>query len=165
MPSYAFRDRDADIQEVAGMFGRHNVGNYFALDVPFTSATWNTVAAHETHTVTGAVRMLILPEVKTLLVGATATLVFGDETTTNSLIASTVASDLAAGEWWFDATATRTLAAKAIFDKMDFVVANGKDLGFTIGTAALTAGALRFHTWWIPLDSTGLVVPGAGGVL
>lgn len=164
MVSYAFRDRDADIQEMAGMIGRHNVGNYFALDVPFTSATWNTVAAHETHTITGAVRMLILPQcTATITSGGTPAVTFGDETTTNSLIATADLTALAVGEWWLDATLTRTLARSSLF--LDFVIGNGKDVGFTIATAALTGGSLRFHTWWIPLDATGLVVPGAGGVL
>lgn len=159
------QNKKTTADELMGLHGRYGLGNYFQVTADMTSATWNTVAAHETHTVTGAVRCLILPQITTTLVGATATLTFGDETTANSLIASTAAPNLAAGEWWLDATDTRTLAAKAIFDKMDFIVGNGKDLGYTIGTAALTAGVIVFHTWWIPLDQTGFVAAGAGGVL
>lgn len=152
---------------VAAAMLNRNATNYLSVATDFTSATWNTVAAHEILTVTGACHIIILPQITTTITstGGLGTLILGDETTTNSLITLTVADDLAAGEWWFDATATRTLAAKSIFEKTDFVVAAGKDIGYTVATAALTAGVITFHVWWEPIDATGAVAAGAGGVL
>lgn len=152
---------------VTAMAFNKNSTNYLAVTADFTSATWNTVAAHEILTVTGAAHVIILPEVKGTVTsaGGLATLILGDETTTNSLITSSDAEGLAAGEWWFDSTVTRTLAASSIFRALDFVVANGKDIGYTIGTEALTGGSILFHVWWEPIDSTGAVAAGAGGAL
>ena len=150
----------------ASMLNRNST-NYFSVVADFTSATWNTVAAHEIATTMGAVHLIILPEVTAPITsgGGTATLVLGDETTTDSIIASTDSEALTTGEWWFDTTATRTVANKSVFEKTDLVVANGKDIGYTIGTEALTGGSITFHCWWEPIDGTGSVVAGAGGPL
>jgi hypothetical protein len=158
------------ISELLGMNMRVGYGNNLIIDVPFTSATWNTVGSHEILTVTGAVRILILPLVTANIAGATATLVLGDETTSSSLIASTTAANLALGEWWVDSSDTRTIVRNGRINGadggyIDFVVGNGKDIGYTIGTAALTAGSIRFYVWWVPLSDDGLVVPGLGGTL
>jgi hypothetical protein len=152
---------------VTALAFNRNSTNYLSVTADMTSATWNTVAAHEIATVTGAVRLAILPQCTGTLTssGGSATLVLGDETTTDSLISSSDAENLATGEWWFDATMTRTLAIRSIFEKLDFVVANGKDIGYTIGTEALTGGSIVFHMWWEPIDATGSVAAGAGGVL
>jgi len=152
---------------VAAAMLNRNSTNYLAVTADFTSATWNTAASHEILTVTGACHIIILPQVTgtPTSAGSGATLVLGDETTSNSIIASTDAENLATGEWWFDATDTRTLAARSIFEKTDIVVGNGKDIGYTIGTEALTGGSIVFHVWWEPIDATGAVVAGAGGAL
>lgn len=152
---------------VAGMALNRNSTNYFSVTADFTSSTWNTVAAHEIATVTGAVHMIVLPEVTGTVTsaGGAATLILGDETTTNSIITSTDAENLATGEWWVDATDTRTIAARSNFEKCDFIVANGKDIGYTIGTEALTGGSIVFHVWWEQIGATGAVAAGAGGAL
>lgn len=152
---------------VAGMALNQNSTNYFSVTADFTSATWNTVAAHEICTVTGAVHLIILPQVAAspTSAGGAATLILGDETTTNSIITSTDAENLTTGEWWVDSTDTRTIAARSNFEKCDIIVANGKDIGYTIGTEALTGGSIIFHCWFEPIDATGAVVAGAGGAL
>lgn len=144
-----------------------NMTNYFAVTADMTSATWNTVAAHEIITVTGAVRIRIVPQCGATLTsgGGTATLILGDETTTDSLIASSDAENFATGETWFDTTMTRTVAIASIYEKLDFVVMAGKDIGYTIGTEALTGGNIIFHCFWVPLDATGACAAGAGGPL
>ncbi len=153
--------------KVAASVLNRNATNYLAVTSDLTSATWNTVAAHEIATITGAVHIIILPQITGTITsaGGNATLVLGDETTTDSIIASTDSEALAAGEWWFDTTATRTLAIKSIFEKTDLVIGNGKDIGYTIGTEALTGGTIVWHIWWEPIDATGAVTAGAGGVL
>jgi len=143
--------------------------NYLAVSTGTfdTTGTWSTVAAHEIAQVTGMVKMLIIPECNTTVssVDDTGTIALGDETTTNSLIAaSTLGSGLmAAGELWVDATLTRTILTQTQLDAITFVVANGKDIGYTVADKALSGGSMTFHVWWIPLDATGLVTAGAGG--
>jgi hypothetical protein len=145
----------------------YNNPNYIAVTADMTSATWNTVAAHEIATVTGAVRMIILPECTGTLTsaGSSATLILGDETTTNSLITSSDAENLATGEWWVDATITRTIITQTLMNNLTFCIANSKDVGYTVGTEALTGGSIVFHIWWVPINATGNVSAGAGGVL
>ena len=141
--------------------------NYFSVDVPMTSATWNTVAAHEIITVTGSVHIQMILEITGTItsVGGNATLILGDETTTNSLIASTDAEALAAGEWWADATATRTIIDDIRIAGLDFIV-SGKDIGYTIGTEAFNGGNIIFHVYWEEIGNPGgTCVAGAGGVL
>lgn len=160
-------EREEQLQQLAAMAGFYNSANYLAVTADFTNVTWNTAAAHEVATVTGTVRMLILPEVTGTVTsaGGNATLVFGDETTTNSIIASSDAEGLAQGEWWVDATVTRTVITRTLMNGMEVCLANGKDVGYTIGTEALTGGSIVFHIWWVPINATGAVAAGAGGGL
>jgi hypothetical protein len=157
------------ISDLLGLSYRVGYGNYFKLITDFSSATWNTVATHETHVVTGAVRMIVLPQIVTSLASATGTISFGVETAGTSLIAATAQAALTGGTWWLNATnvgaATRLGVVTATTGAMDLVVANGADLGLAVATAAFTAGRIDFHTWWVPLDDTGMVTPGLGGTL
>ena len=160
-------ERDEQLQQLAAMAGFYNSGNYLAVTADLTNATWNTVAAHEIATVTGAVRMLILPQCTSTVVttGTNGTFILGDETNTSSLIASSLLDALATGEWWVDATITRTIVTRSQMNALEFVVGNGKDIGYTIGVNAATNGTIVFHIWWVPIDATGAVAAGAGGVL
>ena len=160
-------EREEQLQQLAAMAGFYNSGNYFAVTADLTSATWNTVASHEIATVTGAVRMLILPQCTSTVVtvGTNGTFVLGNETTADALIASSLLDALATGEWWVDATITRTLVTRTQMNALEFVIGNGKDIGYTIGTNAATNGTIVFHCWWVPIDATGAVAAGAGGSL
>jgi len=160
-------ERDEQLQQLAAMAGFYNSGNYLAVTADLTSATWNTVAAHEIATVTGAVRMLILPQCTDTVVttGTNGTFILGDETNTSSLIASSLLDALVTGEWWVDATITRTIVTRTQMNALEFVIGNGKDVGYTIGTNAATNGTIVFHIWWVAIDATGAVAAGAGGVL
>jgi len=143
--------------------------NYLAVSTGTldTTGVWSTVAAHEIAVVTGCVKMLIIAEctVSVASVGDNGTIALGDETTTNSIIAaSTLGSGvMVAGELWVDATLTRTILTQTQLNAVTFVVANGKDIGYTVATNALASGTIKFHIWWTPLDATGNVTAGAGG--
>ena len=151
--------------------------NYLAVTADMSSATWNTAAAHEIVTVTGNVRVRILCECTVTLedAGDTATLILGIAGNTAAFLASTsaggagAANQLDAGEIWIDATpadlGTALITSAAGGAIIDAVVVGGYDIGYTIGTEALTAGTLIFHVWWSPLSATGACVAGAGGVL
>lgn len=129
-----------------------------------SSATWNTVAAHEIATVSGLCRVWILAEVEVTgddTSGDTATIALGWAGAATSMIAATEVDDLAAGELWYDATPTTTgdTPANVLLDR----IINGQDIGFTIAGEAATAGQIRFHIWWTALESGAEVAAGAGG--
>lgn len=141
--------------------------NYIAVTTGVfdTTGTWSTVASHEIATVTGAVKMRILAECTALLDGATATIELGTANNTAEIIAQTTGTDLDATEIWSGATPDVECLVGAGNAILEVVVIGGTDVGYTVGTAALTAGNITFHIWWIPLDATGAVVAGAGGSL
>lgn len=149
----------------------YNHPNYLAVSTGTfdTSGTWSTAASHEIATVTGAVMMTILPQITTTVVSVsdTGTLTLGDETTADSLITvTTMGSGLGAtGEWWVDDSLADTVVIGSQVEALTFVVGNGKDIGYTVATNAMSGGAITFHIWWTPLDATGSVVAGAGGTL
>lgn len=164
------------------MFGQTNnavplsafaLKNYFAVNADMTSATWNTVAKHEIATVTGSVHMKIIPEITSTLTDAAdgASIQFGDEVLTSSLIGSTQCAGgggktLSTGELWFDTSASTTAAKKSLYDNLDFVIVHGLDVGYEITGAALTGGNIRFHVYWEEVGTAGgTVTAGAGGTL
>lgn len=138
--------------------------NKITVDADLSSATWNTAAAHEIAVVTGIVRVMIIAEVITTgddTSGNTATISLGWASDADGMIAATEVDDLADGELWYDATPTTTgdTFANVV---LDFVVYDD-DIGYTIGSEAATAGAIRFHIWWLPLSSGATVTAGEGG--
>lgn len=143
--------------------------NYIAVPaITFdTTGTWSTVASHEIAVVTGCVRVRILAFATTTLTdaGNAATLTLGTEGSAANIIASTDTDDLLATEFWNDATPTALEADATSTTMLDFVVMGGKDIGYTIGTEALTGGVLEFHIWWTPLTVGSTVTVGAGGTL
>lgn len=145
---------------------------YFAVTADMSSATWNTQATHEIATVTGMVRILVIPECTETLVDAAdgASIQFGHASDSAAIIASTGAAGaggntISTGEQWVDATPADISVLKAAIENLDFTIANGVDVGYEITGAALTEGTMVFHVFWCPISSTGAVVAGAGGVL
>lgn len=143
----------------ANMQPVYGAANYLAVPITFVAGTTGTVATHELFTVTGAVRVKIMAEV-TVNVAGTGSIQLGEETTTDSIIAVTTGTDLDAGELWYDATPTTAIDATStvILDK----VVNALDIGYEVTVGTLTSGAITFHLWWIPLNSTGAVVASDG---
>lgn len=135
--------------------------NYLAVAADFSSATWNTVATHEILTVTGLVRVRIIPVCTVDLTGASATIALGVEGAATTFIAATTGTDIDAGEIWLGTTPAGQFAYSSVVDR----VVQGLDIGYVVATAALTAGAITFHVWWDPLETGATVVAGAGGTL
>lgn len=138
-------------------------GNSFVVTADMTSATWNTVAAHEIAVVTGLVRVQIVARVTDTVIttGTNGTIVLGWEGATTSMIGSTLADALVTNELWYDTSPT-TVGDTFNNAVLDFVV-NGADIGYTIGTNAATAGEIEFLVFWVPLSSGATVTAGAGG--
>lgn len=137
--------------------------NYFAVTADLSSATWNTVAAHEIALVSGLVRVAIIAEVTTTgddTSGNTSTISLGWAGTVAGMIAATEVDDLAAGELWYDATPTTTGDAYSSV-VLDYIV-NDLDIGFTIAGEAATAGVIVFHVFWEAIADGASVSAGAG---
>ena len=166
-------ERNEALQVVAAPSKSHP--NYFTVTADMTSATWNTAAAHEIATVTGAVRMQIMVEVTATIVttGTNGTIALGYEGNASAIFSATALDAALTGDVFsavYGSAATspasgadaQSALTHALFD---VVIVNGMDAGYTIGTNAATTGTLTFHVWWTPLSATGAVVAGAGGVL
>lgn len=138
---------------------------YVAVTADLSAATWKSVASHEVFTVTGLVRarMWIECTEDVTSTGGGATLQFGVEGVTNAIIAATGEDDIDIGELWYDATPTvkYDTFANVVFD----YVSNGLDIGYEIVGEATIDGILVFHLVYEALNSTGIVVAGAGGTL
>jgi len=134
--------------------------NYLTVPITFVAGTTGAVATHELFTVTGLVRIRMIAVCTVNLAGATATLELGTENDTDAFIATTTGTDVDAGELWYDATPTTTedTTTTVVLDK----IVNAADIGYEVKTAALSAGAMVFHLWYSPLDSTGAVVAADG---
>lgn len=166
-------ERDEALQVAAAPSSNHP--NYFTVTADMTSATWNTVAAHEIATVTGMVRMQIIVEVTATVIttGTNGTIALGFEGNTSAIFSATALDAALTGDVFSAVygSAATTVASGAEAQSslthaiFDVVVVTGKDVGYTIATNAATTGTLTFHVWWQPLDSTGAVTAGAGGVL
>ena len=166
-------ERDEALQVAAAPSKSHP--NYFTVTADMTSATWNTVAAHEIATVTGMVRMQIILEVTATVIttGTNGTIALGFAGNTSAIFSATALDAAVTGDVFsavIGSAATTVVGGAeaqsslthAIFD---VVALGGADVGYTIATNAATTGTLTFHVWWQPLDSTGAVAAGAGGVL
>ena len=134
--------------------------NYLTVPITFVAGTTGAVATHELFTVTGLVRIRMIAVCTVNLAGATATLELGTENDTDAFIATTTGTDVDAGELWYDATPTTTedTTTTVVLDK----IVNAADIGYEVKVAALSAGAITFHLWYAPLDSTGAVVVADG---
>jgi len=131
---------------------RTSVGNYNFTD------DGGTQIARTIFTVTGDVFVQIFGLCQVLLdSGGAATIELGIAGNTAALIAQTTATDLDAYETWQDATPEANPGPVDLTAR-SFVIANGADIIFTIGTANLTAGDIDFVCRWFPISPGATVV-------
>lgn len=107
-------------------------------------------------TVTGTVFAQVFGICQTDLAGAGATVEVGISGNTAALIAQTTGTDVDQYMTWQDATPEANPGAVDLTAR-SFVLTNGADVIYTIGTADLTAGVIDFYCLWAPLSSDGLV--------
>ena len=141
--------------------------NYLPVTVDFSNATWNTVAVHEVFTVTGLVRVIIIPQCTENMAGAN-NMKFGSAANIAAApwVATTLKVDIDAGDIWLSATPAAGYeydggAGASIID----AILSTNDVGYEVETGAATDGTIIFHCWWTALVPGSTVVAGAGGVL
>jgi hypothetical protein len=89
--------------------------------------------------------------------GGAATIELGIAGNTAALIAQTTATDLDQYELWQDATPEANPGVIILLGR-SWLVQNGTNIIFTIGTADLTAGDITFYCNWVPLSANGNLV-------
>lgn len=115
----------------------------------FVTATTGATGAHTLFTVTGNCLVSVFGICDTNLAGA-ATIEVGVAGNTAGLVAQIAdATDLDDGDIWVDATPA--VGVEAI--PATFVLNDGADIILTIGSTAVTAGAVDFYCIWRPLDN------------
>ena len=87
------------------------------------------------------------------LAGATATVALGVASSTAGLIAATTGTDIAANDWWIDATPTEVGLAAVPAGHKD--IALSESVIITVATANVTDGTLVFWAEYMPLTSNG----------
>ena len=134
------------------------VGSLARKTAAFTAgAGTGNIGTFALFTVTGAVKFNIIASCSETLVGA-ATLECGIAGDTAAIIAQIAdATDLAAGEFWYDATPTTSLDTVANIE-LSYGLGNGQDIFLTIGAANITDGTIDFNVIWWPLNDTGSIV-------
>jgi len=139
--------------------------NYFSVTATMTSATWNTVAAHEIAAVTGLCDLKIMPVATTALTtgGGAALMSLGDSGDTDGIVAATDFDLINASDIWTSHVAADIREAGQTGDMKAEWTSNGLDIGYTVAAAALTGGILVFHVWWKPVVPGASVAAGAGG--
>lgn len=105
--------------------------------------------------VVGTISCKLLAICTVSLAGASATLEIGTALTTNGLIAQTTGEDIDANDIWHDATPDASVEAATVL--VEKVVS--QDIIGTVGTADITAGAIKFILLWKPLTADADVTP------
>jgi hypothetical protein len=133
--------------------------------VTFTGASTLGLAGTNTtwFTTTGEVLVLYLVPftVATLTVSGAATLTLGVTNSTGLFIAATVASALATGEFWTEATAAGTAEAGSYLPAAGVAAPQLKDVAISanilsaVAAFDITGGTLRMDAYWLPLSSNG----------
>ena len=142
----------------------YNAKNYLAVTADLSSATWNSSSSngHEVFTVTGSVRIRILPIATTGPTAVASSVIsLGTSGSHAAFIANTSTSGIDTNEAWLTTTPAAQYAYSSLVDR----IVVGEDIGYDISTAPATAGAIVFHAWWEPLNSTGAVAAGTGGTM
>ena len=121
--------------------------------VTFVAGTTGKIATVKLADVTGVVAVSVFAVCGTSLVGASATIEVGTALSTAGLIAQTVGSTIAANEIWHDATSDASVELTSVLTQSIVT----QDISYKIGTAALSAGVLKFYILWTPISNDGNV--------
>lgn len=116
----------------------------------------NTVGTVNLFTVTGDVIVKAIAVVKTVCASAGACNgSVGIAGATNTIIAVTDITLMAAEEIWHDATPDAEIEALTVLK--EFIISDGNDIILTLSAQA-DSGAITFYCLWTPLSTNGTVV-------
>jgi len=107
--------------------------------------------------ITGDVLVNVIAICKDSLVGANATIEIGVAGATDSLATQITATDLDVNEILDVPVVTGQPSIAAYTLDHFHPIAGGLDIIQTVGTANITAGAITYYCFWIPLSEDGLV--------
>ena len=105
-------------------------------------------------TVTGVVEVTCIALCTTDVTSTTGTLAVGTAISPTALIAQTTATAIDANELWHDATPDASVELSTVLTKK--IVS--QNIIYTVGTADITGGVVKFLISWVPLSSDGNVV-------
>jgi hypothetical protein len=127
-------------------------GKYYGIqDITFSNST-GTVSVL---TVTGDVKVMILPVITTSLVpNTTANLRLGVVGNTDAMIVDGGVSTFAARGIWVDHTHTNEIESTERI--RGYFIVDGNDVIMTL-SAQINSGVIRFYYWWTPLSTDGKV--------
>lgn len=107
-------------------------------------------------TVTGDVIVQLIAVCTTNVASVAAgSLVVGVSADTDSILPSTVGTDLVAREVWHDSEPTSEIVP--LDDMRKYIITDGNDIVMTL-SVQIDSGALVFYCYWNPLSSDGRVV-------
>lgn len=130
--------------------------HHFGKRVIKTATYVNTTGAPVVFTVTGDVLVRIIAICKTNMasaIGCNAELgITGD---TDTILATTDITTMAAGEIWHDATSDADIEAASVIK--EFLISTGADIILTLSAQA-DSGVMQYTCWWTPVSADGNVV-------
>ena len=150
--------------------GQMSTGLSEEVTADFTAAAWNTVGDHGIFQLSGTIMYRIFPIVTaTLTSGGAATLALGAQVvdgaaTTDHFVAATVYSTLIGGSgtaavlWSGTTPASYGSADGSVLPQLRFSSGLVR-IQYTVATAALTGGSIRFVVRWVPITEGSLVEP------
>jgi hypothetical protein len=110
---------------------------------------------YDLFTITGTVRMKILPVVETDLAGgggANAQVTLGFSGATTVLIGQTSATGLDAGEIWSSSTLASNLRYLAVSGLKDFIATGpASPVQLVVTSTSTSTGKITFYCWWEPI--------------
>lgn len=115
----------------------------------FAALTTGAVGAHTLFTVTGDVVAEVFAHCTTSVTGS-GTAAIGTANSTQAFAATTTGTNIAATDWWQNATPTAEVGATV---SAALPVGSSTNIILTVGTATLTAGVVTFYAIWRPLNN------------
>jgi len=129
-----------------------STGEYLSRkELTFTGAA---PAATDLFTVTGDIHVRIIAVCTTLIGAGAANGEVGIAGATDTIIASTLMSDIDAGEIWHDATPDAEIELDTV--EKGFYITNSNDIILT-PDAAIPSGVIEFYCFWYALSDGALV--------
>jgi len=129
------------------------LNNKLEKEITFATATTGAIATHKIADVTGVVAVQVFGICTTDLAGASATIEVGTALSNAGLIAQTTATNIDNNEIWHDATPDSSIEATSVVGQKIVT----QNVNYKVGTAAISAGKIRFVILWSPLTADGKV--------